>query len=95
MESILTNAIQAVANYRSDKRNEALHHPETVFISQPAQAQGGSINVTFAPVINISGAQGQTTESAVSSALSRAKDELLDELEELLREHQERSFSYV
>ena len=92
MESILTSAIQAVANYKDDKRNEALHHPETVFVSQPATAQGGSINVTFSPVITISGTQGQTTESSISSVLSKAKDELLDELEDLLREHQERSF---
>lgn len=94
MESILTNAIQMVANYKDDKRNEALQHPETVFVSQPTPSQS-SINVTFAPVINITGAQGQTTESSISKALTKAKEDLLDELEDLLREREERSFGYV
>lgn len=95
MESILTSAIQSVAKYRDDKRNEALRHPETVFISPSSSPQANSINVTFAPTINITGTQGQPTETSISSALSRAKDEFLDELEELLREHQERSLGYA
>ena len=88
MEKILTTAIEAVA-YGSSK---PLADPETAFVSSPSTTNSGAINITFAPVINITGTTGQSSESAISDALAQAKDDFIDELEALLREHKERAY---
>ena len=92
MDTILSNAIATVAGYRSNAGR--LINSETAPVSAGGSATGFVVN--FSPVINISGGSGEGTagvESAVSSAISRAKDDLMDELEDLFRERMERAYA--
>ena len=92
MDTILSNAIATVAGYRSNAGR--LINSETAPVSAGGSAAGFVVN--FSPVINISGGSGEGTagvESAVSSAISRAKDDLMDELEDLFRERMERAYA--
>lgn len=92
MDTILSNAIATVAGYRSNAGR--LINSESAPVSSGGSATGFVVN--FSPVINISGGSGEGTagvESAVSSAISRAKDDLLDELEDILREQRERAYA--
>lgn len=92
MDTILSNAIATVAGYRSNAGR--LINSESAPVPSGGSATGFVVN--FSPVINISGGNGEGTagvESAVSSAISRAKDDLMDELEDLFRERMERAYA--
>lgn len=90
MDGILRNAIAAAAGYRTN-RNRPIGMDPALYAPQSGGGSYGGINVTFAPVINIDGG-GQSSESSISAAISRAKDDFMDELEELLREREERAY---
>ena len=92
MDSILTNAIQTAAGYRSMQSRLINGDPAQIPSGSGTPAGYGGINVTFAPVINITG-DGKTSEASVSAALAKAKDDFLDELEDLLREREARAYA--
>lgn len=92
MDSILTNAIQTAAGYRSMQNRPINGDPAQIPSGSGTPAGYGGINVTFAPVINITG-DGKTSEASVSAALAKAKDDFLDELEDLLREREARAYA--
>lgn len=92
MNSILTGAINAAAGYRANAGRPISQNPAGYAPESSGGGGYGGINVTFAPVINVGG-DGGSSEASISAAISRAKDDFLDELEDLLRERDDRAYA--
>lgn len=94
MDEILTKAVNAATSYASLGSRPINNENAIAKASAPAPTGGnGPFNMTFAPVININGGQGEDVQGSVSTALARAKDDLLDELEALLAEMRDRAYA--
>lgn len=93
MDTILSNAMKAAVGYRENS-GRMINADPAVISPEITPASGGFV-VNFAPVINLGTAGESTgsTESSITAALSRAKDDLMDELEDLFRERMERSYA--
>ena len=93
MDQMLKSAINTVAGYRANESR--LIAKESAPMPKGGGTGGSGFVVNFAPVININGEGGSSdgVQSAVTSALSRAKDDLMDELEDLFRERMERGYA--
>lgn len=91
LDEILTRSIGAISGYKANS-SRLINNPEAASLI-PASTGSGSIVVNFNPVINIGGEGGKTSEASISAALARAKDDLLDELEDILREQRERAYA--
>lgn len=94
MDEILTKAVNTAISYASLGSRPINNENAIAKASAPASTGGNSpFNVTFAPVININGGQGEDVQGSVSTALARAKDDLMDELESLLAEMRDRAYA--
>lgn len=93
MDTILSNAMKAAVGYRENS-GRMINADPAVISPEITPASGGFV-VNFAPVINLgtAGESAGSTESSITAALSRAKDDLMDELEDLFRERMERSYA--